>query len=73
MANDREARQLIVQIVNELYSDGHLTSTGGNVSHRSEDGKTLWITPSGLFKGVGALSCYHPEYRLARAGRKDVS
>ncbi len=52
MAHDREARQQIVQIVNELYRDGHLTATGGNVSSRSSDGETIWITPSGLFKGA---------------------
>ena len=48
MASDREARQQIVQIVNELYRDGHLTATGGNVSSLSSDGETVWITPSGL-------------------------
>jgi ribulose-5-phosphate 4-epimerase/fuculose-1-phosphate aldolase len=52
MVGDREARQQIVQIVNELYRDGHLTATGGNVSSLSSDGETAWITPSGLFKGT---------------------
>ena len=52
MASDLEARQQIVQIVNELYRDGHLTATGGNVSSLSNDGETVWITPSGLFKGT---------------------
>ena len=52
MSSDREAQQQIVQIVNELYRDGHLTSTGGNVSSVSEDGETIWITPRGLFKGA---------------------
>jgi L-fuculose-phosphate aldolase len=48
---DREARQQIVQIVEELFAGGHLTATGGNVSALSGDGETLWITPSGMFKG----------------------
>jgi L-fuculose-phosphate aldolase len=48
---DIEARELIVQIVQELFAAGHLTSTGGNVSNRSSDGETIWITPKGLFKG----------------------
>ncbi len=52
MASDRNARQQIVQIVNELYRDGHLTATGGNVSSLSSDGETLWITPRGLYKGA---------------------
>lgn len=51
MLTDREARQLVIQIVNELFTSGHLTSTGGNVSHLSSDGETLWITPSGMYKG----------------------
>ena len=52
MQNDREARQQIVQIVNELFQTGHLTATGGNVSALSGDGETIWITPSGLYKGA---------------------
>lgn len=52
MQTDREARQQIVQIVGELFQSGHLTPTGGNVSALSGDGETLWITPSGLFKGT---------------------
>lgn len=51
MLTDREARQQIVQITEELYRDGHLTATGGNISALSSDGETIWITPSGLFKG----------------------
>jgi len=51
MGSDREARQQILQIVNELFTSGHLTATGGNVSSRSPDGETIWITASGLFKG----------------------
>jgi L-fuculose-phosphate aldolase len=51
MHSDREARQHIIQIVNELFGTGHLTATGGNVSHKSSDGETIWITPSGMYKG----------------------
>ncbi len=46
MHTDREARQQIIQIVNELFGTGHLTATGGNVSHKSSDGETIWITPA---------------------------
>lgn len=52
MQTDREARQQIVQIVNELFHTGHLTPTGGNISALSGDGETIWITPSGLYKGA---------------------
>ncbi len=52
MQTDHEARQQIVQIVGELFQSGHLTPTGGNVSALSGDGETIWITPSGLFKGA---------------------
>ena len=52
MQTDQEARQQIVQIVNELFQTGHLTATGGNVSALSGDGETIWITPSGLYKGA---------------------
>ena len=51
MLTDREARQQIVQITNELFQGGHLTSTGGNISATASQGETLWITPSGLYKG----------------------
>jgi autoinducer 2 (AI-2) kinase len=52
MLTDKEARQQIVQITNELFHTGHLTATGGNISARSSDGETIWITPSGLYKGA---------------------
>ena len=51
MQTDREAREQIIQIVNELFQSGHLTATGGNVSALAGDGETLWITPSGMYKG----------------------
>ena len=51
MHTDREVRQLIVQITEELFHAGHLTSTGGNISATNTAGETLWITPTGLYKG----------------------
>jgi autoinducer 2 (AI-2) kinase len=51
MRSDAEARELIVQITNEMFSLGLLTATGGNVSSRSSDDETIWITPSRLYKG----------------------
>jgi ribulose-5-phosphate 4-epimerase/fuculose-1-phosphate aldolase len=49
--DDREAKEVIVQITNEMFQLGMLTCTGGNVSAKSEDGETIWITPSQLYKG----------------------
>lgn len=51
MLTDREARQQIIQIVNELFEMGLLTATGGNISARAADEGTLWITPSQMYKG----------------------
>ena len=51
MRTDKEAKELIVQITNEMFALGLLTATGGNVSSTSPDGETLWITPSRLYKG----------------------
>lgn len=51
MLTDPELRQQIVQITDELFHSGHLTATGGNISASNSAGETLWITPSGLFKG----------------------
>lgn len=48
---DRAARQLIVQITNELFTTGHLTATGGNVSALAEEEGTVWVTPSRMYKG----------------------
>lgn len=45
-----EAKELVVQITNEMFSLGLLTATGGNVSAQGED-DTIWITPSRLYKG----------------------
>ncbi|MFQ5668347.1 MAG: class II aldolase/adducin family protein [Candidatus Binatia bacterium] len=51
MLTDREAKQQIIQITNELFSMGLLTATGGNISARASDAETLWITPSRMYKG----------------------
>lgn len=51
MLTDREARQQIIQIVNELFSMGLLTATGGNISAKAEEEGTFWITPSQMYKG----------------------
>lgn len=51
MGTDSEAKELIVQITNEMFSLGLLTATGGNVSARSSDDESIWITPSRMYKG----------------------
>jgi L-ribulose-5-phosphate 4-epimerase len=51
MNTDAEAKEMVVQITNEMFSLGLLTATGGNISARSPDGETIWITPSRLYKG----------------------
>jgi L-fuculose-phosphate aldolase len=51
MLTDREAKEQIVQITNELFAMGLLTCTGGNISALAEETGTFWITPSQLYKG----------------------
>jgi L-ribulose-5-phosphate 4-epimerase len=51
MLTDAEAKEQIIQITNELFSMGLLTATGGNISALANDGETLWITPSQMYKG----------------------
>lgn len=51
MQTDREAKQQIIQIVNELFQLGHLTATGGNVSALAGDRESMWITPTQMYKG----------------------
>ncbi|WP_372365208.1 NAD(P)-dependent oxidoreductase [Candidatus Uabimicrobium sp. HlEnr_7] len=47
-----DERDEVVQIFNELYQGGFITSTGGNVSVRHEkNNKQVWITPSQVYKG----------------------
>lgn len=49
--SDHEARELVIQITNELFSMGLLTATGGNISSVANEEGTLWITPSQMYKG----------------------
>ena len=51
MLTDKEAKEQIIQITNELFAMGLLTCTGGNISALAEEPGTLWITPSQLYKG----------------------
>ena len=51
MLTDKEAREQIIQITNELFAMGLLTCTGGNISALAEEPGTFWITPSQLYKG----------------------
>lgn len=60
MPTDQDARKQIIDIVNELFSLGQLTPTGGNVSARASDTDKIWITPSQMYKGaltIDSLLC----------------
>ena len=47
-----DERDEIIPVLNELYTAGLITSTGGNISLRtSQDSEQAWITPSQIFKG----------------------
>ncbi|HYD43522.1 MAG TPA: class II aldolase/adducin family protein [Anaeromyxobacter sp.] len=41
----------LVQVMDRIYRQGLTTTSGGNLSVRTEDG-ALWITPSGVDKGA---------------------
>jgi ribulose-5-phosphate 4-epimerase/fuculose-1-phosphate aldolase len=51
MSRDREAKEQVIEITNELFSMGLMTATGGNVSALAGDEGTIWITPSRMYKG----------------------
>jgi sugar (pentulose or hexulose) kinase/phosphoglycerate dehydrogenase-like enzyme/ribulose-5-phosphate 4-epimerase/fuculose-1-phosphate aldolase/putative sterol carrier protein len=47
-----DIRDILLEVNNEMFQHGWITSTGGNISVRSEQNpEEVWITPSGLFKG----------------------
>ena len=46
-----QLRKELVQVVDELYTTGLITATGGNVSIRLPDADEVLITPSQLYKG----------------------
>ena len=47
-----DIRDTILEINNEMFHRGWITSTGGNISARSDSNPNeIWITPSGLYKG----------------------
>lgn len=50
-ASDQDSRSQLCEILNELYQAGSITSTGGNISVRTEDHETIWITPGQIHKG----------------------
>jgi len=73
MLTDKEAKDQIIQITNELFSMGLLTATGGNISALSSDGETLWITPSQMYKGglcVADLVHIKPDGTVIEGERK---
>ena len=47
-----DIRDEVVRAVEEMYAQGLITSTGGNVSVRIEGKDDLWITPNSSFKGA---------------------
>jgi phosphoglycerate dehydrogenase-like enzyme/sugar (pentulose or hexulose) kinase/ribulose-5-phosphate 4-epimerase/fuculose-1-phosphate aldolase len=46
-----DPRLELIRVLDELYAQGLVTATGGNLSVRIPGRDELWITPSQLFKG----------------------
>ena len=51
MISDKQAKQQVIEITNDLFAVGLMTATGGNVSAAASELGTIWITPSRLYKG----------------------
>jgi sugar (pentulose or hexulose) kinase/phosphoglycerate dehydrogenase-like enzyme/ribulose-5-phosphate 4-epimerase/fuculose-1-phosphate aldolase/putative sterol carrier protein len=47
-----DIRAQVIRTVEELYTQGLITSTGGNVSVRIPGEQGVWITPNAFFKGA---------------------
>lgn len=49
--SEEELRYEIIRVMKALYDRGLVSALGGNVSARIPGSDTVWITPSGVFKG----------------------
>ncbi len=47
---DKGIKNELCEVMKELYSQGLLTDIGGNLSRRSQDQVSIWITPMGVRK-----------------------
>lgn len=48
----QESREALTEMVRELYDEGLITPTGGNLSLRLGEGEGFLITPSAMYKGA---------------------
>ncbi|MCX8162231.1 MAG: class II aldolase/adducin family protein [Candidatus Bathyarchaeota archaeon] len=49
--SEEELKIEIIRVMKTLYGRGLVSALGGNVSARIPGSDTIWITPSGVFKG----------------------
>jgi L-fuculose-phosphate aldolase len=49
--SEEELRFEIIRVMKTLYDKGLVSALGGNVSARIPGSDSIWITPSGVFKG----------------------